>query len=405
MNKNVYTVTQVTNYIANMFSQEPFLGNVSVRGELSNVKYHSSGHVYFTLKEGTTQITGAMWKSSAQRLKTRLKDGMEVVVRGKIEVYPAYGSYQLYAASIDAEEESKGKLFEAFERLKEQLEEEGLFAPEYKQPIPHYIKRLGVVTASTGAGIRDIITVSKRRNPAIQILLYPAIVQGEEAPTSIVKGIEALTKAKVDTMIVGRGGGSFEDLNGFNAEMVARAVFDCPIPIISAVGHETDFTIIDFVSDLRAATPSAAAELAVDDVSFLYDTVQQSRRRLDRAMEGVLRNARRQLEVAKMQLERLSPENRLSEKRMRLMQLEERLVRGMQENILHRRHSISIYAERLKGLSPLEKLSKGYGHVEKAEGKSVKHIKDVQKDDALQIFVQDGCIQATVVGTKSMQFE
>ena len=403
MNKNVYSVSQVTNFISNMFSQEPFLENVCVRGELSNVKYHSSGHVYFTVKEGGAQLSGAMWKSSAIHLKTRLSDGMEVVITGKIQVYAASGTYQIYASTITSTE-NKGKLYEAFEKLKLELAEEGLFAPEYKQPIPHYIKRLGVVTASTGAGVRDIINVSKRRNPGIEILLYPAIVQGVEAPASIVKGIHALEKAGVDVMIVGRGGGSFEDLNGFNAEEVARAVFDCSIPIISAVGHETDFTIIDFVADMRAPTPSAAAELAVDDVAALCEKIEMQSIRCTRAMERHLSEAKGRVEYLSLRLAKNSPLARLSEKRMRLVSLEESLQGRLLEKLNNRRHQMLLYAERLKGLSPLEKLSSGYGHVERMDGKAVASIKQVMPGDSLKVVVKDGEILATVKDTKDMVF-
>lgn len=399
MSQNTYSVTEVTKYIANMFSQDVFLENVSVRGELSNVKYHSSGHVYFTLKEGSTQISGAMWKSSAIKLKTRLKDGMKVVIQGKIEVYGGYGTYQLYANAI-TEENGKGALFEAFEALKKQLEEEGLFAPEYKQPIPKHVKRLGVVTASTGAAVRDIIDVAKRRNPYIEILLYPAIVQGVEAPDSIVKGIHALEKAGVDVMIVGRGGGSFEDLNGFNAEQVARCVFDSQIPIISAVGHETDFTIIDFVSDLRAPTPSAAAELAVDDFASFLEGLDAREKRLQDLMEFAIQISRRELELQKAKLQKLSPENKLNENRMRIQNAEDLLQSKMQEVLTRYQHRISLQAERLKGLSPLEKLTAGYGHVEKKDGKAITSIKNVSVGEAIQIFVSDGCIDAVVENLK-----
>ena len=256
--QNVYTVGQINSYIKNMFAQDFLLSAVSVKGEISNCKYHSSGHIYFTLKDGKGTISCVMFAGNRSGLTFRLGEGMQVVVRGTIDVYERDGKYQMYAKSI--EQEGTGALYQRFEQLKQELLERGMFAPEYKKPIPKYIKTLGVVTAPTGAAVRDIINIASRRNPYVQILLYPAIVQGEAAAESIIKGIHALEQKGVDVMIVGRGGGSIEDLWAFNEEAVAQAVFDCSVPVISAVGHETDTTIIDYVADLRTPTPSAAAE-------------------------------------------------------------------------------------------------------------------------------------------------
>ncbi len=246
---NVYTVAQVNSYIKNMFVQDYMLQSIFVKGEISNCKYHSSGHIYFTLKDEKGIIACVMFAGSRAGLSFRLEEGQQVVVGGTIDVYERDGKYQLYAKQITLD--GAGLLYEKFDRLKRELEEMGMFALEYKQPIPRFIKTLGVVTAPTGAAVRDIINIATRRNPYVQIILYPALVQGEQAPASIVNGIHALERLGVDVMIVGRGGGSIEDLWAFNEEIVAQAVFDCCVPIVSAVGHETDTTIIDFVADLR----------------------------------------------------------------------------------------------------------------------------------------------------------
>ena len=260
---SIYSVGQVNNYIKNMFTQDFMLSRISVKGEVSNCKYHTSGHIYFSLKDETGTIACVMFAGQRRGLGFAMKNGDKVVVSGSVNVYERDGKYQLYARQIQLE--GAGLLYERFLALKRELEEMGMFAPEYKQPIPRFIRTLGVVTAPTGAAIQDIRNISYRRNPYLQIILYPALVQGAGAKESIVKGIQTLDRLGVDVMIVGRGGGSIEDLWAFNEEEVARAIFECTTPVISAVGHETDVTIADYVADLRAPTPSAAAELAVDD--------------------------------------------------------------------------------------------------------------------------------------------
>ncbi len=285
MNKNAYSVTQVNGYIKNMFAQDFMLKNICVKGEVSNCKYHPSGHIYFTLKDEKAAISGVMFAGNRNRggLKFKMQEGDKVAVTGSVEVYERDGRYQLYAKEIT--KDGAGDLFLKFEALKQELSEMGMFAEEYKKPIPKYIKTLGVVTAQTGAAVQDIRNISARRNPYVQVILYPAQVQGEGAAASIVKGIQALEHYGVDTMIVGRGGGSIEDLWAFNEEIVARAIFECQVPVISAVGHETDFTIADFVADLRAPTPSAGAELAVYDIFELQGRMSGIRQGLNHAME------------------------------------------------------------------------------------------------------------------------
>ena len=281
--QNVYSVGQVNSYIKNMFVQDFLLQDLSVKGEVSNCKYHSSGHIYFTLKDGKGTISCVMFAGNRSGLAFRMSEGMQIVARGTIDVYERDGKYQLYAKEIC--QDGAGALYEKFEQLKQDLLERGMFAPEYKKSIPRFVKTVGIVTASTGAAVRDIINISTRRNPYVQLILYPAIVQGEAAAASIVKGIQELERRAVDVMIVGRGGGSIEDLWAFNEEVVAQAVFDCSVPVISAVGHETDTTIIDYVADLRAPTPSAAAELAVYDIALLLGRLEGYRTVLNRSEE------------------------------------------------------------------------------------------------------------------------
>ena len=286
MASSVYSVSQINKYIKNMFLSDYLLSNLQVKGEISNLKYHSSGHIYFTLKDEKGAIKCVMFSSYRQGLKFVLKEGMQVTVSGSVEVYERDGTYQIYAKAI--KEEGVGDLFERFEKLKEKLSEAGMFDPSYKRPIPKFVRRLGVLTAPTGAAVRDIIDVSKRRNPGIEIILFPAIVQGDDAPASIVAGLQALPQYGVDVIICGRGGGSMEDLCGFNDEAVAEAICNCPVPVISAVGHETDFTIADFVSDLRAPTPSAAAELAISDVNALLGELRNKKEILNRDIKSRL---------------------------------------------------------------------------------------------------------------------
>ena len=263
MTKNVYSVGQVNAYIKNIFIKDVILNRIYVKGEISNCKYHTSGHIYFSLKDESGAIACVMFAGNRKGLAFRLQEGQKVIVLGGVSVYERDGRYQLYAREIVLDGE--GALYQQFARLKRELEEMGMFSPQYKKKIPFYSRRIGIVTAPTGAAIRDIINIARRRNPYVQLILYPALVQGEHAAASIVKGIQILERYGVDVMIVGRGGGSIEDLWAFNEEIVAKAIFACKTPVISAVGHETDTTIADYVADLRAPTPSAAAELAVAD--------------------------------------------------------------------------------------------------------------------------------------------
>lgn len=398
MRKNIYSVGQVNTYIKNMFAQDFMLHHISVKGEVSNCKYHSSGHIYFTLKDSTGTIQAVMFAGNRRGLRFQMKEGDNVVVTGSIEVYERDGKYQLYAREIALE--GAGDLYQKYEVLKRELEEMGMFAPEYKQSIPKYAKTVGIVTAPTGAAIQDIRNIASRRNPYVQLILYPALVQGEGAVASIVQGIQAMESLQPDVLIVGRGGGSIEDLWAFNEEAVARAIFECSIPVISAVGHETDTTIADFVADLRAPTPSAAAELAVFDIQSFYEKLAHEKIQMNRRMEARLEQAKQKEEYLAKQLQLLSPENQINSKRQYAMDLEERLGQLMQRTLRENQHRLELLAGALDGLSPAKKLSQGYSVVRNRQGKNIRKTEDVKTGETLQIHVTDGSIEAEVTAVK-----
>lgn len=392
--KNVYTVGQVNTYIKNMFAQDFLLHRVCVKGEVSNCKYHTSGHIYFTLKDATGTISGVMFAGNRRGLAFRMKEGDRVVVTGSIEVYERDGKYQLYAKEITLDGE--GDLYLRYEALKHELEEMGMFAQEYKKPIPRYVKRVGIVTASTGAAIQDIRNIASRRNPYVQLILYPALVQGDGAAESIVNGIHALDLLGVDVMIVGRGGGSIEDLWAFNEEIVARAIFECETPVISAVGHETDTTIADYVADLRAPTPSAAAELAVYDVEQLMQDIASCENRLNRLMKNQAVLTKNRLLSYAARLKVLSPEYQLNSKKQYAAELEDRLGRTMRDVLNQKRHRMELLARNMDGLSPLKKLSQGFSFVSDMEGKNLSGVDQVETGDHIKIQMTNGCLEATV---------
>ncbi len=399
--QNVYTVGQLNSYIKNMFTQDYLLQSLFVKGEVSNCKYHSSGHIYFTLKDAKGTISCVMFAGSRSGLSFRMSEGQQVIVGGYVDVYERDGKYQLYARQILLD--GNGQLYETFERLKQELKEAGMFAPEHKRPIPKYIRTLGVVTADTGAAVRDIIQIAGRRNPYVQIILYPAIVQGEAAVHSIVKGIRALEAFGVDVMIVGRGGGSIEDLWAFNERETAQAVFDCQVPIISAVGHETDTTIIDFTADLRAPTPSAAAELAVTDIREILGDMSAYRETLRRLMGRRIEKERVLLGQTELRMKAASPANRIREKKMELLTAEERLQERMDRVLRKKRHELALSIEKMKGLSPLEKLNQGYSYVEDADGRNIRSVEQVKEGQMLRIRVKDGRIEATALRAEAEQ--
>ena len=392
--KRVYTVAQVNTYIKNMFAQDFFLNRMYVKGEVSNCKYHTSGHIYFSLKDESGTLSCVMFAGNRKGLAFPMKEGQRVIVLGSVNVYERAGSYQLYAREIVLDGE--GRLYEEYLRLKKELEEMGMFAPEYKQPIPSYVKTVGIVTAPTGAAVQDIRNIASRRNPFVQLILYPAQVQGEGAADSIVRGIQALDALDLDVLIVGRGGGSIEDLWAFNEEKVARAIFECRTPVISAVGHETDTTIADYVADLRAPTPSAAAELAVADFRELAERLNAYQQRLVHSFGARLEQYRSRLEQLRGRLYQASPKQQLFEKRMRLAELQNGMERAMRELFLERRNQLDLYIERFHGLSPLLKLQQGYSYTEGKDGQAVTSIFQAEEGDSLRIHVTDGIYTAVV---------
>lgn len=396
MMKNVYGVSQVNQYIKNMFAQDFMLRKIYVKGEVSNCKYHSSGHIYFTLKDENSALAAVMFAGHAKNLKFRMKEGDSIIALGSVQVYERDGKYQLYAEQIEAAGE--GIWYQRFEKTKAKLEEMGMFSPEYKKPIPKYTECLGVVTASTGAAIQDIINVSKRRNPSVQIILYPAQVQGEGAAESVCQGIYALQKVqpRPDVIIVGRGGGSIEDLWAFNEEIVARAIFESEIPIISAVGHETDTTIADYVSDLRAPTPSAAAELAVFHKAEVLEAVKQMKLTMGRNLNFRLQREVSRLHQLSMRLEQSSPKARLNKAQFELAELENRMQSVMQNKLVHMKHQLQLKAMQLNELSPLKKLSAGYSYVADQNHKAVKNVEDVQIEDTLRVHILNGELSVVV---------
>ena len=399
MARNVYTVKQVNSYIKNMFTQDFMLNRIYVKGEVSNCKYHTSGHIYFSLKDESGTIACVMFAGQRGGLSFHMREGQQIIVLGSVNVYERTGSYQLYAQEIRLDGE--GTLYEKYQMLKQELEEMGMFAPEYKKAIPRYAKRIGVVTAPTGAAVRDIMNISARRNPYVQLLLYPAQVQGEGAKESIVRGIRMLETKNVDVIIVGRGGGSIEDLWAFNDECVARAIFDCQVPVISAVGHETDVTIADYVADLRAPTPSAAAELAVWDYRQLQGYLDECRLRMNRSMTGTIRINRLRLKELDVRLSYLHPRHKLQDQQQRLIEL--RTL--MRDRVKETRHRLAIQIEKLNGLSPVRKLNQGFAYVEEADGGVVKSIRQVEKGDELTVYVTDGLIRTSVKAVQKKTYK
>lgn len=401
--QKVYSVGQINTYIRNMFTQDFVLNRVSVRGEISNLKYHTSGHIYFTLKDASAAIACVMFAGARGGLAFRMSNGQQVVVDGAVNVYERDGKYQLYATKI--RQDGAGELYEKFLELKEELEEMGMFAPEYKQPIPKFVRRLGVVTAPTGAAIRDIINIATRRNPGIRIILYPAKVQGDGAAESVAAGLAALDALGVDVIIVGRGGGSIEDLWAFNEETVARALFSCHTPVISAVGHETDTTIADFVADLRAPTPSAAAELAVADVTAWLQALDEDALQLQRIMQRMIKDARSRLRECELRMRYAKPQQRLMQQKQRLDEYEERLRRAMQSLLEQTRHQLALSEERLRRLSPYEKLESGYGCILTEDGRRIRSVLQVAPGEVVQICLADGRMTARIQEVKETKID
>lgn len=392
--EKVWSVGEVNRYVHNMMDDDYLLQDISIKGELSNVKYHSSGHVYFTLKDESSCISACLFASDRANLTFRLEAGDEVIIRGRVSVYEKAGSYQVYVKEV--KRAGIGELYKRFEHLKQELLEMGMFDPMYKKPIPAYIEKLGVVTASTGAAVRDIINVSKRRNPYIHIFLYPAKVQGEGAADSIADGIRTLDRMGVDTIIIGRGGGSIEDLWAFNEEKVARAVFDCNTPVISGTGHETDVTIADLVADLRAPTPSAAAELAVFDYRAFTEALSGYRDSMLRLIGNRILKYREQAAELKARIESRSPSAKLGIRKEKLKGYRMKLIKEMDRILSEKKRKRAVFAETLSALSPLNTLSRGYTFTENERGKAVTSVKDVDPGEEIRVYTKDGRIYANV---------
>ena len=394
MNK-VFSVAQINAYIKRIFQSDYALNRIYIKGEVSNCKYHSSGHIYFSLKDDKSQISCVMFANQRiSGLDFEMENGQTVIVSGSISVFERNGTYQLYANEISLD--GIGRLYVEFEKLKEKLYREGLFDHEKKKPIPQNPKTIGIVTAKTGAAIHDIISVAKRRNPYIQLVLYPAQVQGDGAAETIVRGIETLDRYGVDTIIIGRGGGSIEDLWAFNEEKVARAIYAAKTPIISGTGHEVDTTIADYAADLRAATPTAACELAVPDLRETLDAIDARKRSLSVQIRHILRNYELRLEQYSGKLRRFDPKLQLQEQRMTLAELEDRLTKRMDYLRNRYQHRLELYAQRLHGLSPTAKLIGGYGYLSDQSGQPVVSAKHIAKGDEIQITISDGSLKTKV---------
>ena len=390
---SIYSVSQVNSYIKHMFNEDFALSSISIKGEVSNCKYHSSGHIYFTLKEENAVISCVMFAGNRRGLSFNLKEGLKVVAKGSVNVYERDGKYQLYAKEISLDGE--GDLYKKYEQLKKELLEMGMFDNSFKKPITKYAYKVGIVTAKTGAAIQDIINISTRRNPHVLLYLYSAIVQGEDAKESIVSGIKTLDAMNLDVIIVGRGGGSIEDLWAFNEEIVARAIFACNTPIISAVGHETDTTIADYVADLRAPTPSAAAELAVFDYdSYLMELINFSNT-FEKLMVNKLDNKKQMLSLLNAKLLAKSPQSLIERRKEKLEQLKNMMDKAIMKKLSDNKNKLQIYMSQLEGMSPLKRLQSGYSYVS-VNGSAITEVDDLSVNDNLDIDVVNGHIKAKI---------
>lgn len=392
--KSVYSVSQVNSYIKNMFTQDFVLNSIYIKGEVSNCKYHTSGHIYFSLKDKGGVISGVMFAGNRGGLNFTLKEGQDVIVLGSVSVYEKSGSYQVYAKQIMLD--GAGQLYQKYEELKKELEEMGMFDIIYKQPIPKYATKIGICTASTGAAIQDIRNISSRRNPYVQLYLYPAIVQGENAVASIVQGLRYLDEMDMDVIIVGRGGGSIEDLWAFNEEAVARTIFNMKTPVISAVGHETDTTIADYVADLRAPTPSAATELAVFDYNEFKNKLFQYKRTLENKLEREIQKNRILVKNYEARVNYASPKNQLLTKKQYVDELFTKMENLFKNKLTNDKHTLGILAERLNGLSPLNKLSNGYAYITDDNLHTITSVGQIDVGEKVLLNLKDGKVTSVV---------
>ena len=395
---SIYTVGQVNTYIKQMFSQDFMLANICIKGEISNVTYHSSGHIYFTLKDKTGVISAIMFKGNRNNLKFTLEEGQKVIVLGSVNVFERDGKYQLYAKSITLE--GAGLLYQRFEQLKNELSEMGLFDNMYKKPIPKYSLKIGICTAKTGAAIQDIINITKRRNPYVQLYLYSSLVQGAEAAIDIVNGIRYLDSLSLDVIIVGRGGGSIEDLWAFNDELVAHAIYESEIPVISAVGHEPDVTISDYVADLRAATPSNAAELAVPDQDALRQNLDAMSSAMASALSRQLKAARQHLNVLSQSPALRSPTGYIEQREKSLELLKNRLIAAQNQSITRKNQRYIAAVSKLDAMSPLKVLTRGYSMAQTEAGEVLRSVRQVELGERISVLLSDGKLSATVMDKK-----
>ena len=415
MKESVYSVSQVSRYISRMLQEDFLLREITIRGEISNLKYHTSGHIYFTLKDTASQISAIMFAGDRAGLPFKLENGFQVLCTGRVGLYEKGGSYQIYVKRVSMD--GIGDLYIRFEQLKKELSEMGMFDDMYKKPIPRYAMRIGIVTAKTGAAIRDIVQIAKRRNPYCELILYPALVQGENAADSIVEGIRTLDRMDLDVLIVGRGGGSLEDLWAFNEESVAKAIFDADTPVVSAVGHETDTTIADFVADLRAPTPSAAAELCVFDYQKLQKDISSYAATFSAEIRDHIAEKRQQLNGRRLLLQRSRPEMQLLQRRQRAAELRDKMRRCMTERLTEskqrlqsykqmkhdfsgqlqeKQHQLTLFAERLEAASPLKRLQAGFACLETEDGKRIRTAASLQPGELVVTTLSDGSFRSRV---------
>ena len=384
-----------------MFREDFLLSRVYVKGEVSNCKYHNSGHIYFSLKDDTGVLDCIMFSSSRQELNFVLQNGQQVIVLGSVRSYSKTGRYQLYASAIRLD--GLGILYERFEALKRELGEMGMFSPEYKKEIPPFVQRLGIVTAPEGAALQDMIRTARGRHPGIQIVVYPAKVQGEGATASIAEGIARLDRENCDVIIIGRGGGSYEDLWAFNEEIVARAVFFCNTPIISAVGHETDTVISDYVADLRALTPTGAAQIAVPDVYAVLERIEDGTRDLQEAMSRKLDRIRQEIDQRQLRLKLYAPGQVLRQLRWKKTEAKRRLRMAMLGKLEQNRRVLELKRQRLMGASPWKRMEQGFSLVTDPEGKRVVSVTQVREEELLRLYFSDGCVVSKALSIENIK--
>lgn len=395
MQQKIYPVSVVNRYVKQLLQQDMVLSNLWMSGELSNFKRHTSGHLYFTIKDAQGSMAAVMFAGDARLLQFRPQDGQQVQVQGYVSLYEKTGQYQFYVKKM--EQQGSGALYEAFERLKEKLAAQGLFDPERKRQIPAFPRKVGIVTSLTGAAVRDIVQIAKRRHPGVQLVLYPALVQGEEAAETIAAGIHVLDQMpEVDTIIVGRGGGSIEDLWPFNEELVAMAIAQASTPIISAVGHETDFTIADFAADLRAPTPSAAAELAVPEIGGVLRQIEEERRRQQNGLQKGIQIKRQQIELLQRKLQLKDPKRQLDTLRQQLDMLHQQQSYYMNQRLKERQHQLKEAGSVLELLSPQHQLGKGYALLTDQTGELITKAAQTQVGEMLSIQMQDGFLKVRI---------